>query len=75
MIPRWLASLAHVAFGFLTALAVKVSPFLSLIAFLVFIIYELDEQYMIRDQGYRDISEYGFGLSLGILFLLALLIS
>ena len=57
-----LCNIAHVLYGILTAFA----PWhLSFIMFLAFLVYELDEEFHIRDKAYEDILEYMIGLSIG----------
>jgi len=63
-----LTDLAHIAFGILTVLAaVYVHPVVSVIMFLTFTIYELDEEWHLEDESYEDIREYGIGLGIGTL--------
>jgi len=66
---RLVAKLVHILYGILTALApTHLAPILAA----VFIIYELDEDWHLNDQAYRDLLEYMVGLSIGALSLLAL---
>jgi len=62
-----LTKLGHVTFGIMTVLAASyVQPIISLIMFLTFVIYELDEEWHLEDQSYEDIKEYGIGLGIGV---------
>jgi len=62
-----ITDLAHVLFGVLTVFAaVYVHPVVSTIMFLVFVIYELDEEWHLEDESYEDIREYGIGLGIGV---------
>jgi hypothetical protein len=64
--------LAHFFFGLLSSLSVIVSPVLTVISFLIFLSYELDEQWRISDTGYIEIMQFGFGFGLGMIILLFL---
>ena len=65
-----ITKLAHVAFGMITSLISIISPVLSAINSIVFIIYELDEEWHLEDESYRDILEFAIGLALGEVILL-----
>ena len=67
-----LKKLAHIAWGLLTALVSTAAPVLALIMFLGFIVYELDEEWHIRDKSYNDVREMLVGLGTGALVLLLL---
>jgi len=67
-----LTSLAHYLFGFLTAFVMKISSVFSVINTFVFIVYELDEDWKISDDAYKDIREFLAGLAIGEALLLAL---
>jgi hypothetical protein len=71
-IPEPYTQLGHAIFGLLSALAVKIHPVLTVVAFLLFTIYELDETYHLQDEAYQELREYGYGFGLGLLILLAL---
>ena len=64
--------LAHYVWGFLTALVAPAAPVLSAIMFIGFIVYELDEEWHIRDKSYRDIQEMLTGLGIGAITILIL---
>jgi len=68
-------TLAHSTFGLLSSLSVIVSPVLTVISFLIFIIYELDEQWRIEDTAYIEIMQFGVGFACGMTLLLALKIA
>lgn len=55
----------HITSGFMTALVAAVEPVLAVIMALVFIIYQLDEDWHIEDESFRDIAEFGAGLYVG----------
>jgi hypothetical protein len=57
---------AHVAAGFLAALATIWYPALGVVATLLFLVYELDEQWRLSDVAYEQILEYSVGYYLGI---------
>jgi len=54
--------LIHVLCGFLTAYSTEFSIILPILLFLVFILYELDEDWHISDNAYEDIRDYAIGL-------------
>ncbi len=59
--------LAHYLWGLLTALAAMLLPqVIPAIMFIGFVIYELDEEWHIRDRAYHDIREYLVGLGVGV---------
>jgi len=55
-----ISKLSHVLYGVLT---VFVPPYLAPIFAILFVIYELDEDWHISDEAYRDILDYMIGLS------------
>jgi len=68
-------TLAHVTFGFLASVSVLISPILTVINFLIFLIYELDEEWNISDEAYQELREYGFGFGLGTVVMLITLLN
>ena len=68
-------TLAHVTFGFLASVSVLISPILTVINFLIFLIYELDEEWNISDEAYEELREYGFGFGLGTVVMLITLLN
>jgi hypothetical protein len=69
---KLLCSVSHFLAGLLSSLAVIVSPVLTVIGFLVFLIYELDEEWKLTDPAYEEIREYGIGYFLGVALLIAI---
>ena len=67
-----IARLAHIVFGILTALVSMVSPVLSVLNTIVFIIYELNEEWYLHDKAYKDILEFCVGLGIGEVIILCL---
>ncbi|TDA41329.1 MAG: hypothetical protein DSO07_05100 [Thermoproteota archaeon] len=63
-------NLAHVAFGFLSSMSVIISPVLTAVSFLIFLLYELDQEWKLGDTAYEELSQFGLGLSIGIILLL-----
>lgn len=61
----WLERFAHHIWGFMVALVALVSPALSVLMFTGFIIYELDEEWHIKDKSYADIREMLIGMGIG----------
>lgn len=56
--------IAHFLAGLLTAHTSFYNPLLSVLMFIIFLIYELDEDWHIKDRAYRDILQYAVGLYL-----------
>ncbi len=54
--------ITHFLAGFLTACVSQINAVLSVLMFLIFIIYELDEDWHLSDQAYIDIRDYAAGL-------------
>jgi len=54
----------HFLAGFLTAVFIRVHFVLSLLAFLVFFLYEVDEEKLLGDSYFEELCEYGVGLYL-----------
>jgi hypothetical protein len=70
-----LFSLAHITFGFLASVSVLISPVLTVINFLIFFVYEMDQEWTISDEAYQELREYGFGFGLGVVVMLITLLS
>jgi hypothetical protein len=70
MIKDILFSLAHITFGFLASVSVLISPVLTVINFLIFLIYEMDQDFRLQDYAYQEFREYGFGFGLGVVVML-----
>ena len=75
MLKDILFSLAHITFGFLASVSVLISPVLTIINFLIFLTYEMDQEWNMRDEAYQEISEYGLGFGLGVVFLFIIMLS
>jgi hypothetical protein len=75
MIKNILFSLAHITFGFLASVSVLISPVLTVVNFLIFFVYEMDQQWTISDEAYQELREYGFGFGLGVVVMLITLLS
>jgi len=75
MLKDILFTLAHITFGFLASVSVLISPVLTIINFLIFLTYEMDQEWNIRDEAYHEISEYGLGFGLGVVFLFIIMLS
>ena len=65
-----ITKLAHIVFGMITSLISIISPALSFINSIIFIIYELDEEWHLEDASYIDILEFALGLAIGEVILL-----
>ena len=57
-----LADLAHALLGVLIVVLTKVNPLASILLFLTFLVYELDEDWHLHDQAYQDILELMVGM-------------
>jgi len=53
----FLTDLSHVLLGVLIVVLTKVNPLTSILLFISFVIYELDEDWHISDYAYGDILE------------------
>jgi hypothetical protein len=62
--------LAHVVFGLLTAIVSTISPVLSIINTILFIVYELNEEWYLEDEAYQEILEFSVGLAVGEMILI-----
>jgi len=61
-----LTSIAHYVAGFLIPyIAIYIHWSISLIATILFILYELDEEFHLSDESYIDIKEFLIGLYIG----------
>ena len=56
----------HYLWGILISIVALVSPTLSVLMFTGFIIYELDEEWHIKDKSYADIREMLVGMGIGV---------
>lgn len=54
--------LVHYLAGLLTGLTAFINSLLAILTFISFLVYELDEDWHIRDKAYRDIKIYALGL-------------
>jgi len=72
LIPEPLTKLGHACFGFLCALSVLVNPVLTVVGFVLFVVYELDEYFHLNDEAYEELQEYATGFAIGIVTLLFL---
>jgi hypothetical protein len=75
MLRDILLSLAHIIFGFLASVSILIHPVLTIINFLIFLVYEMDQQWTISDHAYQELREYGLGFGLGVVFLFILMLS
>jgi len=67
-----LTDIAHIAFGVITAIASKINVVFSILNTILFVLYELNEEWKISDYAYEDIKEFAIGLAIGEVLLLAL---
>jgi len=52
----------HFVGGLLTGLAAAFNPVLAVLMFTAFIVYEINEDWHLRDQAFKDIRAYAAGL-------------
>mgnify|MGYP006977942666 CR=1 FL=1 len=69
-IPEPLTQIGHMAFGFISTLAVLVNPVLPPLAAALFLIYELNEEWCLGDEAYQEIREYLYGASAALTLLI-----
>jgi hypothetical protein len=62
-----IGDIAHIVAGLIASLATFINPVAGVLATALFIIYELDEEWHIRDESYRDILEFAVGYYVGII--------
>lgn len=62
----------HFPIGLLVAFAIEVSGVLSVMLFLCFLVYEVNEDWHIRNGAYKDIAGALIGIFVGIIILLFL---
>lgn len=55
-------TVSHMSAGILTILGGLVAPIVGVLLFVGFMIYELNEDWHISDQAFRDILEYCIGM-------------
>jgi hypothetical protein len=65
-----ITNVAHIVFGIITAIVSKINIIFSILNTILFIIYELNEEWRISDYAYEDIKEFAFGLGIGEVLLL-----
>jgi len=65
-----LCVLSHVLAGFLSCVAILISPVLSVLGFVIFLVYEMDQDWRKDDWLDKEMMEYGMGFFLGIVVLL-----
>lgn len=70
-LPAGSGPVLHALAGFLTALAVKVHPVLAGLCFGTFLIYEMDQEWHKDDWLDEEFSEYGLGLFIAVIVLVA----
>jgi len=75
MATGFLAQVAHMFFGGLTAILVFIHPVLSIINTVAFIIYELEQSRHKKDPAYEEILEFMMGLAAGEMLILLMIIS
>ena len=62
--------LSHYICGALTVLAVKIHAILSLILFVGFVIYEMDEEKVLKDYAFEELREFLIGFCIMLIIML-----
>jgi len=62
-----IGDIAHVFAGLIASLATFINPVAGVLATALFIIYELDEEWHLEDDSYKDILEFAVGYYVGII--------
>ena len=60
-LPKIIPSLAHIIAGIICGITTLLHPVMAVIATLLFLIYELDEDWHLSDKAFKDILEYAIG--------------
>ncbi|MEM2196426.1 MAG: hypothetical protein QXH10_09235 [Ignisphaera sp.] len=66
-----LTSLAHILYGFISALSITVHPVMPVLCLVLFIVYELDQEWHISDKAYDELAEYCIGFCIALTLLIA----
>ena len=69
-----LCILSHVVAGFLSCIAVIINPILTIVSFLIFTLYEVNQQFHKNDYFDEEMLEYGIGFFIAITILLLLVV-
>ena len=70
-----LCILSHITAGFLSCIAVMINPVLTVIGFILFTLYEVNQQFHKDDFFDEEMLEYGIGFFLAITILLFVVFS
>ena len=62
-----IGDIAHIVAGLIASLATFINPVAGVLATALFIIYELDEEWHLKDESYKDILEFAVGYYVGII--------
>jgi hypothetical protein len=62
-----IGDVAHIIAGLIASLATFINPVAGVLATVLFIIYELDEEWHLKDESYKDILEFAVGYYVGII--------
>lgn len=65
-------TVVHAGAGALTILGSLLNPCVTIVAFLGFMIYELNEDWHLTDEAYKDILDYCVGMYLTILIMVVM---
>ena len=70
-LPIKFTSIAHYVGGFLAALIVLSQPILTILLTALFLVYELNEDWYLTDEAFKDIREYMVGSFVAALVIFA----
>ena len=62
-----IGNVAHIIAGLIASLATFINPVVGVLATVLFVIYELDEEWHLKDESYKDILEFAVGYYVGII--------
>jgi hypothetical protein len=62
-----IGDVAHIIAGLIASLATFINPAVGVLATALFVIYELDEEWHLKDESYKDILEFAVGYYAGII--------
>ena len=67
-----MADAAHIVAGVVSCLVTVKYPVIGVVSTILFLIYQLDEEWHLKDEAWRDILEYAVGYYLTGIMVLAL---
>ena len=75
-LENWgIEAIPHVLAGLVTPWFIYVHPALAVLAFLIYVVYQIQEWVQIRDKAFRDLQQYAVGLYISATIMLLTLLS